>query len=108
MNIVPPNTKTPIAKKARGYTGRHNTNVAEDCVALRPSGAFLSSVLELARWDAVLYTDRVLTDAERRQMYTIERRPRGRLRLRLARGVMEGTEIRVAPIRVAPESSSKP
>jgi len=70
LSIVPTNTKKAIANKARGYDGRHNTNVAADWVALRPSGAFLSTVLDLAKWDAVLYTDRVLTDAERRQMYT--------------------------------------
>jgi CubicO group peptidase (beta-lactamase class C family) len=70
LSIVPTNTKKPIANKARGYDGRHNTNDAADWVALRPSGAFLSTVLDLAKWDAVLYTDRVLTDAERRQMYT--------------------------------------
>ena len=35
-----------------------------------PSGAFLSTVLDLAKWDAVLYTDRVLTESSRRQMWT--------------------------------------
>jgi CubicO group peptidase (beta-lactamase class C family) len=69
LSIVPTNTRNPIANKARGYDGRHNTNLAADWVALRPSGAFLSTVLDLAKWDAVLYTDRVLTDAERQQMY---------------------------------------
>jgi D-alanyl-D-alanine carboxypeptidase len=70
LTIAPTNTKKPVANRARGYDGRHNTRVAADWVALRPSGAFLSTVLELAKWDAVLYTNRVLTDAERRQMYT--------------------------------------
>ena len=70
LNIVPTNTKKPVLNKARGYDGRHNTRLADDWVALRPSGAFLSTVLELAKWDAVLYNDNVLTDAERRQMYT--------------------------------------
>lgn len=70
MNIVPTNTKKPIANRARGYDGRHNSRVADDWLALRPSGAFLATVFELAKWDAVLYTDRVLTDAERQQMYT--------------------------------------
>ena len=70
LNIVPTNTKKPIANRARGYDGNDNSRVADDWLALRPSGAFLASVLELAKWDAVLYTDRVLTDAERQQMYT--------------------------------------
>jgi CubicO group peptidase (beta-lactamase class C family) len=39
-------------------------------VALRPSGAFLSTVLDLAKWDALLYADTVLTESERRQMTT--------------------------------------
>jgi len=70
LTVAPTNTKKPIANRARGYDGRHNSRVADDWVALRPSGAFLATVLELAKWDAVLYTDRVLTEAERRQMYT--------------------------------------
>jgi len=39
-------------------------------IAVRPSGAFLSTVLDLARWDAVLYSDRVLTSAMRERMWT--------------------------------------
>ena len=39
-------------------------------MALRPSGAFLSTVLDLAKWDALLYADTVLTESERRQMTT--------------------------------------
>jgi CubicO group peptidase (beta-lactamase class C family) len=38
--------------------------------ALRPSGAFLSSVLDLAKWDAVLYTDKILNDSTRHEMWT--------------------------------------
>ncbi|WP_420151539.1 serine hydrolase domain-containing protein [Spirosoma sp.] len=38
--------------------------------ALRPSGAFLSTVLDLAKWDAALYTDKILTQASRKQMWT--------------------------------------
>jgi hypothetical protein len=37
---------------------------------LRPSGAFLSTVLDLAKWDAALYEDRVLTKASRDAMWT--------------------------------------
>ena len=38
--------------------------------ALRPSGAFLSSVLDLAKWDAALDTDRILKRSLREQMWT--------------------------------------
>jgi CubicO group peptidase (beta-lactamase class C family) len=38
--------------------------------ALRPSGAFLSTVLDLAKWDAALYTDRVFKPSTREQMWT--------------------------------------
>lgn len=37
--------------------------------ALRPSGAFLSSVLDLAKWDAALYTDKILNQSLRDQMW---------------------------------------
>jgi len=37
--------------------------------ALRPSGAFLSSVLDLAKWDAALYTDKILKQSLRDQMW---------------------------------------
>src|SRR6266508_3890848 len=39
-------------------------------VAVRPSGAFLSTVLDLAKWDAALYTDAILKQATREQMWT--------------------------------------
>jgi CubicO group peptidase (beta-lactamase class C family) len=64
------NTKQIVANKAIGYTGNDNARVADDWIALRPSGAFLSTVLDLAKWDALLYTDRILTESERRQMST--------------------------------------
>ena len=71
MNTTfPTNTREPIANRAVGYTGNDNAAVAPDWVALRPSGAFLSTVLDLAKWDALLYTDAVLTESERRQMTT--------------------------------------
>jgi D-alanyl-D-alanine carboxypeptidase len=38
--------------------------------ATRPSGAFQSTVLDLARWDAALYRDDVLTRATREAMWT--------------------------------------
>ena len=66
----PTDTKIELRTRARGYSDNDLLKDAEDWPALRPSGAFLSTVLDLARWDAMLYTDRVLTEATRRQMWT--------------------------------------
>ncbi len=60
-----------VPHRARGYTWRDTGYVnAPEYVALRPSGAFLSTVLDLAKWDAALYKDRVLTRASREAMWT--------------------------------------
>jgi hypothetical protein len=42
---------------------------APEWAAIRPSGAFVSSVLDLAKWDAALYTDIVLRESTRREMW---------------------------------------
>ena len=70
MTTFPTNTKQPVPNRAQGYTGNDNANAAAEWVALRPSGAFISTVLDLAKWDALLYTDMILTESERRQMTT--------------------------------------
>jgi D-alanyl-D-alanine carboxypeptidase len=44
----------------------HNTGVV---LAMRPSGAFISSVLDLAKWDAALYTDKPLSAQQRELMW---------------------------------------
>lgn len=60
-----------VPHRARGYTWRDSAYVnAPEYLALRPSGAFLSTVLDLAKWDAALYGDRVLTTASRQAMWT--------------------------------------
>ena len=60
-----------ILNRANGYK---RTNAgwenAEVWLALRPSGAFLSSVTDLAKWDSVLNTDNLLTTASKKQMWT--------------------------------------
>lgn len=59
-----------VPQRARGYTWRDSGYVnATEFFALRPSGAFLSTVLDLAQWDAALYEDRVLTRASREAMW---------------------------------------
>src|SRR4029453_56422 len=56
--------------RARGYTDDDNPREAPEWTALRPSGAFLSTVLALAKGDVLLDTDKVLTAATRQQMWT--------------------------------------
>jgi D-alanyl-D-alanine carboxypeptidase len=59
-----------IARYAQGYVDNDNLRDAPQWLALRPSGAFLSTVRDLAKWDAALRTDRILTAATRKQMWT--------------------------------------
>ena len=66
----PTNTTVQVEPRAAGYGGDDNSRDAPDWTALRPSGAFLSTVLDLAKWDRVLETDKVLTAASRRLMWT--------------------------------------
>lgn len=71
MNTTyPTNTKVSILNLAHGYVDNDRLLDADYWPALRPSGAFLSTVLDLAKWDAMLNTDRILSDSTRRQMWT--------------------------------------
>jgi D-alanyl-D-alanine carboxypeptidase len=71
MNTTyPTNTKVALTNRAQGYVDNDNLREAGEWMAVRPSGAFLSTVLDMAKWDAVLYTNKVLTDSTRREMWT--------------------------------------
>jgi D-alanyl-D-alanine carboxypeptidase len=75
-------TTALVRHRAHGYTWRDTGYVnAQEFTALRPSGAFISTVLDLARWDSVLYADRALTKASKEAMWTP---------MRLTTGVMSG------------------
>jgi D-alanyl-D-alanine carboxypeptidase len=64
-------TTALVPHRARGYAWRDNAYVnAAEFLALRPSGAFLSTVLDLAKWDAALYEERVLTKTSRTAMWS--------------------------------------
>jgi hypothetical protein len=43
---------------------------AEDWIAVRPSGAFLSTVLDLTKWDEALDSDGILSAQDRKLMWT--------------------------------------
>jgi CubicO group peptidase (beta-lactamase class C family) len=63
-------TTAIVPKRARGYVWRDNKyENAQEFLAMRPSGAFVSTVLDLAKWDTALYEDRVLTKASREAMW---------------------------------------
>jgi D-alanyl-D-alanine carboxypeptidase len=71
MMVTAPTNITPtLPNRALGYAGKDNQRPAEEFVALRPSGAFLSTVEDLAKWDALLYTNKLLSEASRREMTT--------------------------------------
>ncbi len=60
-----------VPNRADGYEWTDNhLHRALAYLALRPSGAFLSTVLDLAKWDAALYTTKILTEASQKQMLT--------------------------------------
>jgi CubicO group peptidase (beta-lactamase class C family) len=64
-------TTALVPHRAHGYVWRDGGYLnAPEFLALRPSGAFLSTVLDLAKWDAALYEDRVLTQPSRAAMWT--------------------------------------
>ena len=59
-----------VRNRADGYIWRSGKlENATSYFALRPSGAFLSSVLDLAKWDAALYTDKILKQSTLSQMW---------------------------------------
>jgi CubicO group peptidase (beta-lactamase class C family) len=70
QSTAPTNVAPMLPNRALGYTGNDNQGgVAPDWVALRPSGAFLSTALDLAKWDATLYTTTILGESTRRDMW---------------------------------------
>ena len=71
MTATRTTTMTEIVQnRANGYVWRSGKlDNAGILFAVRPSGAFLSSVLDLAKWDAALYTDRILKQSTLSQMW---------------------------------------
>jgi len=57
--------------RATGYAGKEGKwTPVTDALAVRPSGAFHSTVLDLAKWDRVLDGDAVLKPSSRKEMWT--------------------------------------
>jgi CubicO group peptidase (beta-lactamase class C family) len=60
-----------IPSRADGYVWNADRLVnAENWTAVRPSGAFLSTVLDLAKWEVALQSDRILKASTREEMWT--------------------------------------
>jgi CubicO group peptidase (beta-lactamase class C family) len=71
MRLTVPTDVSPAPRdRAVGYTGRNNASPAPDWKALRPSGAFFSTLGDLGRWDFALYGSRIVSEAARREMWT--------------------------------------
>ncbi|MEK7834121.1 MAG: serine hydrolase domain-containing protein [Acidobacteriota bacterium] len=65
------NSAAIIPNRADGYEwNKDKLQNSTDYLAVRPSGAFLSTVLDLAKWDAALYGDTILKQATRELMWT--------------------------------------
>ena len=68
-----------VPNRANGYAWRAGQLQNEDdWPAVRPSGAFLSTVLDLAKWELALQGDRILKDSTKREMWTPVRLNDGR------------------------------
>ena len=68
-----------VPNRARGYawnSGRLQNE--DDWPAVRPSGAFLSTVLDLAKWEVALSGDQILKGPTKREMWTPVRLNDGR------------------------------
>ncbi|MGE0404976.1 MAG: serine hydrolase domain-containing protein, partial [Candidatus Korobacteraceae bacterium] len=61
-----------VPHRASGYHWMDNNKYrnAQIMPGVRPSGAFLSSVLDLAKWDAALYSDEVFSAQQRELLWT--------------------------------------
>ena len=60
-----------VPRRANGYQQKESGLVnAENWIAVRPSGAFLSTVLDLAKWDALLDSANLIKPSSRKLMWT--------------------------------------
>ncbi|HEY8462287.1 MAG TPA: serine hydrolase domain-containing protein [Blastocatellia bacterium] len=67
----PTSVSAIVPNRASGYEWKNDQmRNAGEYIAVRPSGAFLSTALDLAKWDAALYEDSILKPSSREQMWT--------------------------------------
>lgn len=71
LNATATTDQPPRGPRATGYAGKDgNWTPVVDALAVRPSGAFQSTVLDLAKWDTLLDGDKILKAASRKEMWT--------------------------------------
>jgi D-alanyl-D-alanine carboxypeptidase len=64
-------TTALITNRANGYHVKKDTVTnAEAWIPVRPSGAFLSTVGDMAKWDAALYGNTILSEASKQQLWS--------------------------------------
>ena len=60
-----------VENRAEGYTWSDDTfSNSEDYIALRPSGAFMSTAEDMAKWEIALQTDRILSPDSKNAMWS--------------------------------------
>lgn len=71
VSTRPTSVSDIVPKRADGYIRIDDKlQNAADYQAIRPSGAFLSTIRDLAKWDAALYSNSVLSQSMRDQMWS--------------------------------------
>ena len=72
MNSTRPTTAAEIVpNRALGYIWDNDAySNAENWLAVRPSGAFLSTASDMAKWEIALQSDRILTAESKKAMWT--------------------------------------
>lgn len=62
---------TIIPNRAAGYVNEKDTRMnAEDYIALRPSGAFVSTISDMLKWEMLLQSNKILTEKSLQQMWS--------------------------------------
>ncbi len=70
LNTQTTTVKTIIPNRADGYVSNNSTfSNAEDYVALRPSGAFISTINDMLKWEMLLQENKILTEKSLQQMW---------------------------------------
>jgi CubicO group peptidase (beta-lactamase class C family) len=68
----PTSTKMIVPERADGYVlaGKDSLYNATDYIAFRPSGAFLSSITDMLKWEILMQDTQLLSKENRQQMWT--------------------------------------
>jgi D-alanyl-D-alanine carboxypeptidase len=67
----PTSVATIIQNRVGGYAwSKDRFENMENWTTVRPSGAFVSTVLDMAKWEAALQSDRILTASTKKEMWT--------------------------------------